>query len=644
MVGNVSSKQLFDSGYKSPLSINVLSRARTTINGEVYKLAKNESTKSYDYTTENEITIEFKSSKEDSARISVSIQWVPFNVLPSNLNPTSSLVNDLRKLHHEGYDLRVSSLIQDSPTHCYTLNTIPEGNIQDDDTVKLSLAKAIPILNHDWFKLVYGDKDDVQQWFLDIDYSRYCPEKWKSLAIPDPKRAELFRKVTAFSFNEGDDFLETLLKLMGASIVLLKAVDYFKDGNIQVDKFRQLVNGEKCLFLEYNPKSAVSYNIDINKQVLTVLSKYGSTLTDRNVVETCLMDVSLQKLSFFNKRLKHDLDESSQLVPETRPRKRIKYEKVSKMHFFELDPTPPATELEEIPSSSPNNDKLQVPEPVPDSDIALVSKEVDVRGPGETSNDNDKGHERNPSKDVLEQSQEKSQTEEIHENEALDSSSGNVGLKRSISTSDQPKKIPKFAPKVKVSLTNAVKKAKEIASSEVNKDLGIEDNGNDTVLKDLSNLAIVETVDLPMRKPNKCPNDVDNEKYKGRKNFKKFKKNVHVKSLRTYVPLETVQPGQNFQLLESSETYNAATATEIQLEKNFNGLMNEVTVMGNGLFVGESDTEDTPASIFTDSRPVHEKESSVPESNRYGFQNISVDDDDDDYDDDAGPKFGFSRR
>ncbi|KGU25002.1 hypothetical protein MEW_04506, partial [Candida albicans P60002] len=125
----------------------------------------------------------------------------------------------------------------------------------------------------------------------------------------------------------------------------------------------------------------------------------------------------------------------------------------------------------------------------------------------------------------------------------------------------KPFKIPKFTPKV--SLVDAVLKVQEL-----NKSSNLDSESEFEINENLQNLAIVEIVDLvnPRNRPNKNKSvDDDTEsRYAGRKNFKKFKKNKKLSSNnnnnnRRRIGLYTVEDNLNEDEDDEDEEQNDTT-------------------------------------------------------------------------------------
>lgn len=636
-LGPVDRNQLENHEYKTQLTVTVLSRARSKINGESYKLGKNEKPQHHDFTQESLLDIEFKDSNNADGSIKYQIEWIPFVMMPSSMDTKSSLHNDLKRLHHESIDLRITSTI-DNATHIYTLKDIPDGNIEDYDHVCLGMAKGLPILTNTWFKSIY-EKKSSQDLILAIDYIQFLPKyngKLLLLALPNPLRSKVLDDYVIFSFNTFL-FEENLVVLMGGKIRNILLIKFFEDGVLNetslLNEIKQV--STKSLLLKYSSSDQIKSALTINDQLESFCKSYKSQIVLKNMLLDSLETASSDVLATLDFSLKHPLEQTGQ--PVQGRRKRVKYEKVSKMHFFDLEATPSLQE--------PNEESKKVSSESEETDpqgqhVSLTPIEVaETQLPDVTS----------PSK--LPTSKEGS-VEEAKPKPKDDTTRGQ--LKRNNSTSEQPKKIPKFIPDFKVSLSSAIKQTKELATRLVEEELGIEKKEPD-LNDDMENLVIVEVVDFPKRTVPKPINQIDNDRFSGRKNFKTFKKNLRVKSnsSREFVNLEDATTQESATLIREIEDPKPVSI-EDEMQSQFNGYIKDVVIgESNGLFVEDSDTEEIPESIFT-SHPNSTTSSVMNTKNKvattrtrrinnknYGPQNNHDDDDDDD--DDDGPKFGFTR-
>lgn len=635
-LGLVDKQQLKVDDYKTPLVIGILSRARSKINGASYKLAKNEKPLEHDFTQEKLIYIEFKDSDNPLGLINYEIEWIPFNIMPTTTDTKSSLFNDLKRLHHESIDLRIVTDIANA-THCYTLQDIPKGNTEDYNNVCLAMAKGIPILTNAWFKFVY-EKNQFQDWFLDVDYKQYLPKYDGNLlvtALPNSSRSSVLNGLTAFSFNEFQ-FEENLITLMGGKVNTILLIKYFLDGKLDQSKlFEEIKLSGKCVLVRYAPTDKIKFYFPINDQLEEFCKTYISQIVNRDFLVECLKSCTVGKITPLDvTSLKHPLETSTQLPTQGR-RKRVKYEKVGKMHFFDLEATPSQ------PESTPQLEATPLqpePSPVPvpvinDSKESTAPTVIEKQGntimpvdpPSSPASPPDNLQDSQPANDI--------------------SKLERFTLKRSNSNSDQPRKIAKFMPDYKVSLSTAIQQTKALASKLVEEELGIE-NKDEEINGGMENLVIVEMVDIPMRN---VPNQVDNDRYAGRKNFKTFKKNMKVKSnvTRSFVDLEDASITEQADFVD--DIAEPQISAEAQMENQFNGFIKDVVVPeGNGLFVEDSDTEEMPESIFTSrtdsSRTTKPTSRPISKPRRTLYNNDSDGGDDDDDDDDDGPKFGFTRK
>lgn len=659
---DIGSNENVRSTDRTLLTITILSRSRSMINGEKYRLLKNEKSRGHDFTNVDSIDMEFKDSNNPDKMINYLIEWVSFTVFPTTTDTKSSLFNDLKRLHHELIDLRITTDVNIA-SHCYSLWDIPKGNVEDCDNIYLAMARGLPILTYPWFQMVYEDKNvrkNFQDWFLYIDHKSLLPKlNGVTLlkAVPDSLRSTVLNLFTVFTFNDVL-FEESICKGMGAELKRILLIEFFVGGKLnQTSLFHEIKKStNNCILLSYSPNEKITYEFSINSQLETFCRLYNSRLVEKDMLIKCLQECGIQRLSPLDiNHLKHPLEDIAQ--PTQTRRKRVKYEKVDKMHFFDLDATNSSIETKDTVLSnqlSINEKENQSPNPVIEispktsfhsvrekerspKNTSLVRKEL-VADPVQVMEDNCESVDDPKS---IPEPKENSQIKS--EPESPKATSVN-NLKRVNSTSDQPKKIQKFMPSYKVSLLTAVQQTKERATKRVEEELGIAKVDEQDLNGSMENLVIVEMIDIPARKNKEV---VDDDRYAGRKNFKTFKKNLKVKPsvTRSFVGLEDA-PMREAVGARGGVAHSGSLETRLQ--KQFSGFIDDVVVEKNGLFVESSDEEE---SIFG-SRPISNC-GSIPVSNS-GSRPISAngslkintrnDDDDDDDDDDDGPRFNFSRK
>ena len=198
------------------------------------------------------------------------------------------------------------------------------------------------------------------------------------------------------------------------------------------------------------------------------------------------------------------------------------------------------------------------------------------------------------------------------------------------------------------SFYEAVKATKGEAAGKILHDLGFgPEVDHDEVNEKLSNLAVVETMEVPPRKHI----ETDNNNYEGRVNFKKFKKNLKLGSVvtRSFVGFT-----------ESNEESKPVPVNEINLDpeekmaQDFNGVMNDISGYNPNQNEFQEADEDSDENGFSFSlgrqnsglfveADSQKTEKPVTRTRKVQTKPVSEDDEDDEDEDDV-PKFTFSRR
>ena len=189
---------------------------------------------------------------------------------------------------------------------------------------------------------------------------------------------------------------------------------------------------------------------------------------------------------------------------------------------------------------------------------------------------------------------------------------------------------------------------------------------SDGLNENLSNLAIVETIDITIRRKEPVPNEISNNSYKERKNFKIFRKNKLLpKERRHFIDMELVSVGDGVDnvLVENNTKDKESTQKQLKLMSDIGGVMGDVSGY-KPYSISLEDDRDRDVNSFSfgiSNEPFHESTLSVPEDdsqntpapgnkrkdhetlNGTGDNDDDDDDDLDDDDDDDQPKFAFSR-
>lgn len=599
---------------KTLLIIRICSRAKTIINGKTYKLlSKDSKPEEIDFTNEFKLKIETipQIDKQTGQIITqdtpLFIEWIPFKLYISanekyDQNDYKTIIRD------HGIDIQIVDNIMDA-THYYYDNGNNDIKLEEQkDEFKLAIIKGIPILNSQWLQKVLGHENEdgynsVKDWLLDIDYKKYLP-------------------------NNDDDYLpksDRLRPLDNVKLVSLERINWLE--TITID-FKVLIQHQEDL---------LKSKIGDNQFILIVPTTMETTLNRHNfqpitedqlwqsIKKGSILDLPKNSLNQLKRTSTTMLASDDKSVITQTPevaapsgRKRRKYEKVDRLHFFSLgtttptpttttltpstrDPSPKVSILDtENKSTSPelnsqkintsgDNDSItqeitQLSDPIKRNSTIkqnqkvlsshTQSRKINLDDALNSLNDsslssptNQLARKSKPDSHSQKPNSSSPSTNNKEEEKQDDEEIPQIGSKRknkdkTANDDDQkPFKIPKFTPKV--SLVDAVLKVQEL-----NKSSNLDSESEFEINENLQNLAIVEIVDLvnPRNRPNKNKSvDDDTEsRYAGRKNFKKFKKNKKLSSNnnnnnRRRIGLYTVEDNLNEDEDDEDEEQNDTT-------------------------------------------------------------------------------------
>lgn len=601
---------------KTLLIIRICSRAKTIINGKTYKLlSKDSKPEEIDFTNEFKLKIETipQIDKQTGQIITqdtpLFIEWIPFKLYISanekyDQNHYKTIIRD------HGIDIQIVDNIMDA-THYY----YDSGNYNNDikleeqkDEFKLAIIKGIPILNSRWLQKVLGHENEdgynsVKDWALDIDYKKYLPKNDDDY-LPKSDRLKPLNNVKLVSL-EKMHWLETII------------IDFIVLIQQQEDVLKSKIGDNQFILI-------------VPTTMATTLNRHNfQTLTEdqlwQSIKKGSILDLPKNSFNQLKRTSTTMLASDDKSVTTQTPevaapsgRKRRKYEKVDRLHFFSLGTTTPTptTTTTPVPSTRDPSPKVSIL----DTDNKSTSPELNSQKIN-TSGDNDSITQEitqlsDPIKrnSTIKQNQKvlnpHTQSRKINLEDALNSlndsslssptnqlarkskpdshsqkpnssspSTNNkeeekqddeeipeIGSKRknkdeTTNDDQKPFKIPKFTPKV--SLVDAVLKVQEL-----NKSSNFESESEFEINENLQNLAIVEIVDLvnPRNRHNKCIDDTES-RYAGRKNFKKFKKNKQLSSNnnnnnRRRIGLYTVEDNLNEDEDDEDEEQNDTTRDE----------------------------------------------------------------------------------
>lgn len=560
-------------GDKTLLIIRICSRAKTIINGKTYKLlSKDSKPEEIDFTNETKLKIETISQIDKQTGQIITqdtplfIEWVPLRLYISS-NDKYDQIHYKTIIKNHGIDIQIVDNVMDATHYYYDNDIINIEQEEQKNEFKLAIIKGIPILNSQWLQMVLGHEHDnehyrnttsVKDWLLDIDYPKYLPN---NDYVPKNNRLKLFGDIKLVSL-EKIDWLETII----IDFTLLIQ----QEGDPKNQDYLQSKIGDNQFILIASTPMTTTMNRH-NFQTITMDQLWQSIKTNSilDLPKNSLKQLKRTSTTMLSTDKSAATATTSPEVVAPPGRKRRKYEKVDRLHFFSLATAPTTRDSSPKVSILDTNNKSISPESTsqkntsgdndsitqeitqlsdPIKKIPTLEQKRKVLNSSQTINLNQNdvlisSNDSNlsiplPANQLALQSKLNSKSQKSSLNSGSNSSSINteeenpsIGFKRKNKDKDDDVivdrksfKIPKITPKV--SLVDAVLKVQELNKPQ-NFESDFEINEN------LKNLAIVEVVELVNRRNrnrnrNKGTDGVGNveSRYTGRKNFKKFKKNA----------------------------------------------------------------------------------------------------------------------
>lgn len=534
-------KSSMDDENKTPLLIRFESICTTTVNDVVFKLALREAepfTQSFDG---EELLLKVNANKSD--RIKLLIRWVPLKVIAFSKKimfegevQDSPLPKRLQDLHLTGIDLRTCN----DPvlaTHYLTMADHIDYNLQ------IAVSRAIPVVSPKWLDCIAESPHNTEQWLYGVLSTLLLSETINNYVFPNSARPLLLSGCAVTICHDGPlskqaRRLDSWANFLGASTSFLCT-----DG-LDRSVFRSKLS------------PAPTYILGANEETIRPLLEANQFNTSVDLW-SAVVGINIGLLHQF----KGSHIQSQDSLQLNQRRKRRKVERVSDTGFFLFS---------QVPSSLP---QARIDEEVdPSLDIAVVEANEII----EEATKESPILEKQASLEVLSR---RTSIEEDTKEEEPKSKKAKVEI---------PKPSLWIVPQV--SLADAIRSTKQQATDTVKEELGI----GDSVEEALDKMVIVETFDLSIRK-SKAADIVVDSAYKGRKNFKSFRKagprttNV----TRTFIELETASIGDiHFAEPILPPPARASERVTLDFEKEMDGVKG-YQPQSSQLFVDEnSDNED----------------------------------------------------
>lgn len=621
---------------RTPIKLLFESKAATIVNGDTYRLEdSNEKPFEKHFNESTSLEISLKCNKGTKAQI--NLEWIPFNVVTFQKKimigttiQNNPLPGFLQKLFDDGVDLRIT----DDPllaTHYLTLNDT------ENHLLRISLLRAIPILNTVWADYIFDHRDDLDEWLFGILQEQFIPHSIKgdnSYLVKNEKRPNLLSTQLVLLFKDENESPQKIKRItefarcLGATISIFETSKYIQSDIIDEDNLKEDIKLEfqqhsvdKCFAMRNNSNTTANV---ISSQLLDhFFENHGSEIVSIEALFQCVKDVSIDKLKPFQFKInnsiissidntsKHELESQSQLNL-TQRRKRRRIEKASGLDFFNFASTPTQTSNVKEPEPFVTKQSNSIPEDTTiekekDDEVTVQSneekdqKDIELAHldnnsmsiPKSNDEDTEERKERvskieknvDNNSEIIEEEHEKKHEEDLDSKVIDDRDDKKRNHVIEVDDNSRTKRIkptpriPKFMPQV--SFVDAIKLTKQKQLDASNEQLGTNKDDFDVDEK-LGNLAIVETVTIQLRRREPKANS-DSNKYSGRKNFKKFTKNQPPKSnfARSYLNLKpadlnglSMDYGNEF-----ASNHHADELLNIQknLSKDFENTMNKVS-------------------------------------------------------------------
>lgn len=516
------------SQFRTPLSIQFQSICTTDVNGSIHKL-KSKDSDPFKVTFDDEV-VTLKVNPNKSDLITIVLRWQPVVIF----HKIQRLEDQDARTHllcvfKNGLDLSLTEDPLDA-THFLTLNSDPEI----DTALRICVLRGIPIVKLEFVAFVETHLNDVSEWaesvplefLLDTEYAR-----------PNLKRSRLLEGKTIFiCFDSGShiNVEEVILWLGCLSPLRLEIID--AESAETENKLKELSQTQEELFIMYLGTNLLLLPyISVLGNHNSVCDLWKSTVT---ITTSNLKVVAALELNFSSNDLKRALEVEPKSSRLAQRKRRRKVERVSETDFFQFSSSAAATQTKTsgISQSGELVDSQLFSSAEPTQEISKPATIVSTKKPSELNDSGNRNENvQDSQKRLFSNIEISSDPLELSDNLVVsdvvskvnkDESHQALTLKRiklnqKVDTSNVANKSNKVtAGKMQVSFAEAVKSTKLMAEQ------GVKDEiyEGDPIEDGLQNLVIVEEIAL-MRRSNPTFNlETDNQQYKGRKNFKAFRK------------------------------------------------------------------------------------------------------------------------
>lgn len=520
----------------TPLFILFESICTTHVNGVVYKLPSRDAPPMETAFSERRLLLGVNPNKSD--RIKIEIHWVPVNVMVFSKRieygghvQESPLPAELNRLVGSDTDVRVCT-DPFKATHYAALTESSDYNLQ------IAVLRALPVVSKSWCDFLGASLDDVGAWLHSPDRSLCFPnESFR----PNPERRTFLNSCNFAVCTESRSRKQTARVQAWLACLHPQTVQLY-DMLLTLPDLQKTRDGAQLPFY------AICTCADPEKSI-ALFGKINTT----DDLWRAVLGVDVSQLRKAEPTILKQESQPPLALTFSQRRKRRAIERVSDTNFFLL-----------VPSSAPVPSSQ---DPPPDS-LKLVSDTI----------------EKSPSIPLTEE------TTSFQTAQEKSTQAARSELKRSITPDEQTEPPPKRKqPDLKIvpqiSLAEAVLMTKQNAISSVKSELDA------PPLQNLGNLITVEEVDFSR---NAAAPSVPDPKYKGRKNFKQFKKLGPISMHLTRTFIEMVDENNDVTFTEYSAPAAEDTVSD-RIERDFENEIGRVSGFqpkSTELFVGDASLED----------------------------------------------------
>lgn len=625
---------------RTPISVRFESICTTEINGRIYKLPKKDAQPFVHEFDEEDLLFKVNANKSD--KIKINLKWVPVVVLPflkkmlfEGVVQQSPLSNTLDAMIASGIDLRVT----DDPlqaTHYVTVTDLPDYNLQ------IMVLRARPVVSSEWCNFLSNSLDDVNSWLFSVrsDLQFQCTRG--GIIKPDTRRPEFLRNKRVCILGEDVHSnqvtkLKNWLYCLSPDEVLLRTPnDYLSEtSDIKVDYTFLVRNGTSSKI------SSEAFN-------------------NENDLWTAILAVDIRKLKdqqsnvlAYHDRSKREHGDGEDSTSVSQRRKRKKIEKVDDTNFFLFTPllshnqqygSGPSEGIADqerveasldfqLAESQQQQPQEHDPGNSPFEELISddVQKEICIKAEGESDG-------------VLLQARMDDENSKRSARTTKPVRSRSLSLESTEIMPSKKKHKSKSWIVPEVSLADAIMNTKRQADDSLRQDLTIDD----CIGSQLKNKLMIEEIDLKVNKlDHPSPSS---SALRGRKNFKRFKKNGSKQDSITRTFIELVDNGndvrfQGLTSLNKSEKLVDDFATEMEDVRGFQPDPSQLFV--NEASDSDAENKEESFQFLSNNRnqPLATRSSSSTSALTHNLRKDQILDDENDDDDDGDDevRFRFSR-